>query len=118
MQQVGLAADLAIFNIGLPAARRVIHNRFVPFAAAGALESRLHSLIILRLGFLRRLQSIKALSHAAWWLSVHVVRSNRLFLPQGSISERCVRLMMSRPGASSSPSTSRARSSTGRATDS
>lgn len=49
MQQVGLAADLAIFNIGLPAARRVIHNRFVPFAAAGALESRLHSLIILRL---------------------------------------------------------------------
>ena len=46
MKNVGLTADLAVFDITLPAAGGDIHLRFVPLAAAGALESGLHDLII------------------------------------------------------------------------
>ena len=46
MKNVGLTADLAVFDITLPAAGGDIHLRFVPLAAAGALESGLHGLII------------------------------------------------------------------------
>jgi hypothetical protein len=40
-ENIGLAADLAIFNIFLPAAAGLIHNSFIPLSTACALETRL-----------------------------------------------------------------------------
>src|ERR1700730_13911363 len=42
MQEVRLAAHLAIFHVRLGASGRLVHRRLVPLAAAGTLESGLH----------------------------------------------------------------------------
>jgi hypothetical protein len=41
-QQVWLAANLAILNVGLVATGGGVHRCLVPFATAGALESGIH----------------------------------------------------------------------------
>jgi hypothetical protein len=45
-KQVRFAAYLAVFDIRLPAASRLIHRRLVALAAACALESGLHATIL------------------------------------------------------------------------
>ena len=37
-QDVGLAADLAVFDVALHTAGRFVHDRFVPLTATGTLE--------------------------------------------------------------------------------
>lgn len=39
VQQVGLAAGLAVFNVALPGPRAGINGGFVPLSTAGALEA-------------------------------------------------------------------------------
>ena len=41
-QDIGLAADLAVFDIGLAASSGLVHCRDVPLSAGGALEARFH----------------------------------------------------------------------------
>jgi hypothetical protein len=41
VENVGLATDLAVFDVLLAGARGFIHRGFVPFATAGALELRI-----------------------------------------------------------------------------
>jgi len=45
-QQVGFAADLAIFHVFLATARALIHGRIVPLTTPGALVSRSHRIEI------------------------------------------------------------------------
>ena len=41
-KDIGLAADLAVFNVALAASGGLVDGRGVPFAAGGALETGLH----------------------------------------------------------------------------
>jgi len=43
MKDVGLAADLAVLDVALPAAGKLVHVCDVPLAAARALETGFHS---------------------------------------------------------------------------
>jgi hypothetical protein len=45
MQDVWLAAHLAVFNIFLAGSRRGIHAGFIPFATPGALIACVHRLL-------------------------------------------------------------------------
>jgi hypothetical protein len=42
LQQVGLAADLAIFHVGLATSRSFIHAGFIPLSATGTLKTCTH----------------------------------------------------------------------------
>ena len=41
-QDIGLAADLAVFDVGLVASGGLVNRGDVPFSARGALEPRFH----------------------------------------------------------------------------
>jgi len=43
VEKVGLAADLAIFDVVLPPSRGFVDRGQVPLAAAGALKTRFHA---------------------------------------------------------------------------
>jgi hypothetical protein len=43
LQNIRLAADLAILDVVLPASGGRIHRRLVPFSTTGALEARGHA---------------------------------------------------------------------------
>ena len=42
VQDVGLATDLAVFDVRLATARGLVDDGFVPFPASGALEAGIH----------------------------------------------------------------------------
>jgi hypothetical protein len=46
LQYVGLAANLTVFDVALVASGGFVHRGGIPFAAAGALKSSLHIVII------------------------------------------------------------------------
>jgi hypothetical protein len=46
-QYIWLAADLAVFNVGLPAARRFVDVGGIPFSTACALKACFHKAIML-----------------------------------------------------------------------
>jgi len=47
-KHIGLAADLAVFDIALPAAGGFVHAGDVPLSTARALETGLHEALLLR----------------------------------------------------------------------
>jgi hypothetical protein len=56
-EQIGLAADLAIFYVALFGSVAEIDERFVPLATASALETGFHDLFIFGQGSTRRYRS-------------------------------------------------------------
>jgi hypothetical protein len=41
-EHIGLAADLAVFDVALLASRGFIHRGYIPLAATGTLKTRFH----------------------------------------------------------------------------